>query len=137
MDSGVRISDRARRAQLAVAVFVGAALLFRLGLTIFNVGPGLDPHLLVRLERFASFFTIQSNFVVFLAAIMVVRGRDLSTPWQQALRLVAMVGITITCIVYVVVLSGDAENNAATQVANIMLHYLGPPLAVGAWLIWG
>lgn len=129
--------SKAQRAQLLVAVFVGAALGLRLGLTIFDPGPDQSPDLLVRLERLFSFFTIQSNIAVLLAAIAVLRVRDLETPWMRALRLASMVGITVTCILYIVLLAGDSTSTGLSQVANLMLHYIGPPLAVGAWLIYG
>lgn len=128
---------KAQRAQLLVAVFVGAALALRLGLTIFAPEPDASPDLLVRLERFISFFTIQSNIAVLLAAIAVVRLRDQSAPWMRALRLASMVAITITCILYIVLLASDSTSTGWSQVANVMLHYVGPPLAVGAWLIFG
>src|SRR6476659_1880762 len=95
----------AKRVQLFVACFVGAALLLRLGLTIFHPEADLDPHVLVRLERFISYFTIQSNIVVFLAALAVVKGKPLDEPWWKALRLASLIGITVTGIVYVVVLA--------------------------------
>lgn len=130
-------STTAKRAQLFVACFVGAALLLRLGLTIFHPEADLDPHLLVRLERFISYFTIQSNIVVFLAALAVVKGKPLDQPWWRALRLASLIGITVTGIVYAVVLSGDANNNGLSQLANLMLHYIAPPLTVFAWLAFG
>ena len=34
------------------------------------------------------------------------------------MRLASLVGITVTGIVYVIVLSGDAENTGLSQVAN-------------------
>jgi hypothetical protein len=127
----------AKRAQLFVAGFVGAALLLRLGLTIFHPEADLDPHLLVRLERFVSYFTIQSNIVVLLAALAVVVGKPLDESWWKALRLASLVGITVTGIVYAVVLAGDAHNTGLSQVANLMLHYVAPPLTVIAWLAFG
>jgi hypothetical protein len=127
----------AKRVQLFVACFVGAALLLRLGLTIFHPEGDLDPHLLVRLERFVSYFTIQSNFVVLLAALAVVKVEPLEGPWWKALRLASLVGITVTGIVYVVVLAGDASNTGLGQVANLMLHYIAPPLTVIAWIAFG
>lgn len=130
-------ASRARRAQLVVAVFVGSALALRFGLTVFWPEPDQSPDLLVRLERFFSFFTIQSNIAVLLAAVVVVRGRDLETPWMRALRLAAMVAITITCILYIVLLAADSTATGWSQVANVMLHYIGPPLAVGAWVLFG
>ncbi len=137
MDASTRPTTAARRAQLVVAIFVGVALTLRLGLTIFDPGPGQDPDLLVRLERFVSYFTIQSNFAIFVMAIAVLRAPDLGTPWMRAMRLASLFGITVTSIVYVVVLAGDADNSGAAQVANLMLHYVGPPLAVGLWLGYG
>jgi hypothetical protein len=128
---------RAQRVNLAVAVFIAAALLLRLLLTIFWPTADLDPHLLVRLERFASYFTIQSNVAALLASLAVVRGRPLDSPLGRTLRLAALVGMTITAIVYVVVLSGDSHNTGMDQVANLMLHYIGPPLFVLAWVTVG
>lgn len=131
------VSTNARRAHLAVAIFIAAALTLRLLLTIFWPSADLDPHLLVRLERFVSYFTIQSNVAALLASLAVARGRPLDTPWGRALRLAALVGMTVTCIVYIVVLSGDSTSTGIDQVANLMLHYIGPPLFVFTWLIFG
>lgn len=129
--------SRAKQAQLFVAVFVGSALALRLGLTVFAPDADQDPDLLVRLERFVSYFTIQSNFAVLLAALAVLRVENLETAFMRALRIAAMVGITVTSIVYILILSGDAENSGLSQLANLMLHYVGPPLAVGAWVSFG
>lgn len=137
MDALTRPSEAARRAQLFVAIFAGTALSLRLGLTIFDPGPGQDPSLLVRLERFVSYFTIQSNFAIFAMAIAVLRSPNLGTPWMRSMRLASLFGITVTSIVYVVVLAGDIDNSGLAQLANWMLHYVGPPLAVGLWLIYG
>lgn len=137
VDAPTRPTAAARRAQLFVAIFAGTALLLRLGLTIFDPGPGQDPDLLVRLERFVSYFTIQSNFAIFAMAIAVLRVPDLGTPWLRSMRLASLFGITVTSIVYVVVLSGDIDNSGLAQLANWMLHYVGPPLAVGLWLAFG
>ena len=131
------ISLRARRVHVGLALLIGGALLLRLAMTVFWPAPDLDPHLLVRLERFISFFTIQSNFVAFLATLAVLRGRPLDTPWGRALRLSALVGMTITCIVYVVVLSGDSTNTGMNQVTNLLLHDIGPPLFVLGWVFVG
>lgn len=137
MDASTRPTAAARRAQLVVAIFVGTALALRLGLTIFDPGPGQDPDLFVRLERFVSYFTIQSNFAIFVMAIAVLRAPDLGTPWMRAMRLASLFGITVTSIVYVIVLAGDADNSGLAQLANLMLHYVGPPLSVGLWIVYG
>lgn len=132
------VSATARRVQAGVAIFIGAALLLRLGLTIFHPDPAPDdPDLLTRLVRFVSYFTIQSNFVALLAALAVVRERPLEQPWWRALRLASLVGMSVTGIVYVAILAADADNKGLSQVANVMLHYVGPPLVVLAWLAAG
>lgn len=118
-------------------MFIAAALSLRLLLTIFWPSSDLDPHLLVRLERFVSYFTIQSNFAALLASLAVVRGRPLDTAFGRSLRLASLVGMTVTCIVYIVVLSGDSTSTGIDQVANLMLHYFGPPLFVLAWIGFG
>lgn len=133
----MEVSTTARRVHIAVALFIGAALALRLLLTVFWPSADLDPHLLVRLERFVSYFTIQSNVAALLASLAVVRGRPLETPLGHALRLAALVGMTVTCIVYIVVLSGDSNLTGIDQVANLMLHYIGPPLFVLAWVVFG
>lgn len=130
-------SKSARRAHIAVAAFIASALVLRFLLTTFWPTADLDPHLLVRWERFFSYFTIQSNIAALLASLAVVRGRPLDSPAGRALRLAALVGMTVTCIVYIVVLSGDSTSTGIDQVANLMLHYFGPPIFVLAWVIFG
>lgn len=131
-------SATAKRLQLFVACFVAAALLLRLGLTIFDPDPAPDdPNLLTRLIRFVSYFTIESNFVVLLAALAVVKLKPTDDLLWRTVRLASLVGITVTGIVYVVVLSGDSDLHGLSQVANYMLHYIAPPLTVIAWLAAG
>lgn len=131
-------SATAKRLQLFVACFVAAALLLRLGLTIFDPDPAPDdPNLLTRLIQFVSYFTIESNFVVLLAALAVVKLKPTDDLLWRTVRLASLVGITVTGIVYVVVLSGDSDLHGLSQVANYMLHYIAPPLTVIAWLAAG
>lgn len=133
-------SPRARQIHLLLGTFVGAALLLRLGLTIVapDPVPGEDPGLGTRLVRYVSYFTVESNFAVLLASLAVVRGAELGTTWMRTLRLASLVGITVTGIVYVLVLSDDpVDRSTASWIANVMLHYLAPPLTLMAWLTVG
>lgn len=133
---GVQASTATRRIHIFLIAFIAVALLLRLGLTIFDPEPD-DPGLASRLIRYFSYFTIQSNFVALLASLAVVRGADLSTPGQRALRLISLAAITITGLIYVVILSGDYENSGFSQLATLMLHYIGPPLVILGWLVAG
>lgn len=132
----VTTSQRARRLQIFVAVFVSVALLLRLTLTTFDPAAD-DPTLLTRWLHYISYFTIQSNIACLLAALAVLFVDRLETKLQRALRLASLAGITITCIVYITILAGDSNEAGLSQVANLMLHYIGPPLVVLAWLVGG
>jgi hypothetical protein len=46
-------------------------------------------------------------------------------------------GITVTCIVFIVMLAKDSNETGASQVANVLLHYVSPPLVVISWLALG
>jgi hypothetical protein len=132
------ISPNVRRTYLALAVFVAAALLLRLGLTIFDPDPAPgDPDLLTRIVRYFSYFTIQSNIAVLLASCAVLTAKPLEQPRWRALRLAALLGITVTGIIYATVLAGDAHLTGLSWVANLMLHYLAPPLTVLTWFVCG
>jgi hypothetical protein len=134
----VSISSAARLVYLALAAFVSAALLLRLGLSVFDPDPSPgDPGVLTRVVRYFSYFTIQSNIAVLLASLAVLAAKPLAEPRWRALRLAALLGITVTGVIYVTVLAGDSDLAGWSQVANIMLHYLAPPLTVLTWLAFG
>jgi hypothetical protein len=139
MSEAVHVSVWARRAQILVAVVVGAALLLRFGLTTFRPDPEPDsPELLVRWVRFFSYFTIQSNIVVLLAALAVIfRPDKLGLPWYRGLRLISVVGITVTAVVYNVILAKDDHDTGLSLLANNLLHRVGPAVFILAWLAFG
>lgn len=130
------VSTTARRIQELTALFLAAALLLRFGLTTFDAAPG-DAGLLTRWLRYFSYFTIQSNIACLIASLAVLSANRLDTPWQRALRLASLVGITITCAVYIAILAKDSNEAGLSQVANLMLHYIGPPLVIVGWLAAG
>lgn len=134
----VSAASFARRAHLVLAVVAGAGLLLRLILVVVAPDPEPDdPDLLTRLARFASYFTIQSNLAVLLASIAVLVASDLRSPLQRALRLGSLVGITVTGIVYALLLAGTVEREGLSSVANALVHGIVPPLALVVWLVAG
>lgn len=134
----VRVSAWAYRAQVLVATIIGCALVLRFTLTTFWPDPEPDtPALLVRWVRFLSYFTIQSNIVALIASIMVIRRVDLGTPWMRSLRLIAMVGVSVTGVVYALILAKDDHYTGIDWVANFLLHYLSPWSAVLLWACFG
>lgn len=133
-----QIGPVARRAALLLVLIGSAALLLRLGLTIFapDPEPG-NPGLATRLVRFVSYFTVQSNAAVVLAALAVLVGRDLTITRERALRLAAVVGITVTGVVYATLLAGDMPKEGLSRVASLLLHFVMPPAAVLAYVVVG
>jgi hypothetical protein len=91
-----------------------------------------------RIIRVLSFFTIQSNLLSALVSAQLARdphrdGRD----WR-ALRLAALLGITVTGIVYSTVLARIHEpNGAAETFVNDVVHYVVPVMMVVGWLLFG
>lgn len=90
-----------------------------------------------RLIRYISFFTIQSNILVAIVSfsLLVDPTRD-GRRWR-VLRLLAVTCIGVTGIVYVSVLRGLVELDAAGRVADTGLHYVTPALVVVGWLLFG
>lgn len=123
-------------AAAAFGLIVQTVLIF-VGGTDANSGDSTAAQpLWLRLVNLFSYFTIQSNIVVLVAAALcaaLVWRR--SVAWE-ALRLDALLGITITGLVYELVLAGGSITGWASA-ANIALHYVVPWATVAAWLVLG
>lgn len=132
------MSRVARGAQIVVAAVIAFALILRLGQVIWTPDAEVDDAgVLIRCFRFFNYFTVQSNIVMLIAAIFVIRRADLSTPWMRALRLVSLTGISITGIIYALVLAKDDNYTGMREFANVLLHYVNPWGAVLLFLIFG
>ena len=91
----------------------------------------------VRLIRLFSYFTIQSNLFVLVVAITLALNpaRD-GRGWRVA-RLDALLGITITGIVFALVLAPLVHHVGVAWWINLGFHQLSPALAVLGWLLFG
>jgi hypothetical protein len=91
-----------------------------------------------RLLRVASFFTIQSNVLVAVTSGMLAARPERDGRIWRVLRVDALVGITVTGIVYSTVLARVHEPKGWEQTAtNAAFHYIAPLLAVIGWLLFG
>lgn len=99
-----------------------------------------------RLIRVISFFTIQSNILAAVSsARLAMRGRvgthaedAVDGFWWRVVRLNALVGITVTGIVYATVLARVHEPKGWEQVStNAVFHYVAPIAIVLGWLAFG
>lgn len=95
-----------------------------------------------RLTNLFSYFTIQSNILVLIAAVRLLIDPDLadgrrSGIWWRVVRVTGLLGIVITGVVYAVVLRPLMAPTGIHAAVNAGLHYLTPPLAFVGWLIFG
>ncbi|MCF2531932.1 Pr6Pr family membrane protein [Yinghuangia soli] len=91
----------------------------------------------VRILRYFSFFTIQSNILITVTAVQLTLRPDRDGPLWRVLRLTALVCITTTGIVYGTVLAGTVELHGAGLFADKLLHYAMPAVAVLGWFLFG
>jgi hypothetical protein len=133
--------SRAWHATLAVVVLV--ALVIQVTLVITggtDVNSGRSTQHLdlgTRLLRLVSYFTIQSNLIVLVAAVSLALRPARDGRLWRVVRLDALLGIAITGIVYATVLANLMEHEGAAAWANAGLHYISPWLTLLGWLLFG
>ncbi|TFV45134.1 Pr6Pr family membrane protein [Blastococcus sp. TF02A-35] len=98
-----------------------------------------DPSLGIveRLVRFFSYFTVQSNLLVLAAVLPLVRDPAHDGPLWRVVRLASLLGITITGIVYAVVLAPLYDPQGLNAWTNTGEHYVSPVMTVLGWLLFG
>ena len=130
----------ARRWHAATAVVAIAALGLQLVLVIIG-NPILDevepPGLGLRLGRFLSYFTIQSNLLVAVAALTLARDPHRDGLRWRVLRLAGLVGITVTGVVHFLLLRPLLDLQGWDYAADKLLHLAVPVLAILGWLAFG
>nr|WP_275585393.1 Pr6Pr family membrane protein [Blastococcus saxobsidens] len=90
-----------------------------------------------RVVRFFSYFTVQSNLLVLAAVLPLVRDADHDGRWWRVVRLASLLGITITGIVYAVVLAPLYDPEGVNAWTNAGEHYVSPVMTVLGWLLFG
>jgi hypothetical protein len=139
---------RAAFAVNAVVAWVGVALTVALSglgwyapsepvVGLYGVHPEGAAGVVSRLSDTASYFTIWSNVVVALATTLLARRRMRVTGMLRVLRLDALLMITITAIVYQVLLAPTAVVVGWSRLTDPILHQVTPALTVLVWLVFG
>jgi hypothetical protein len=95
------------------------------------------PPLSTRVIRLFSFFTVLSNVLVAVTELWLVarpagRGRTFA-----AVRMSAVVGITVTGVIYVSLLQGLVDLAGWASITNVVFHYVAPIAGVLGWLVFG
>ncbi len=77
-----------------------------------------------------SYFTIQSNLLVLVAAVLVAVRPDRDERWFGVVRLAGLVGISVTGVVFAVVLAGQFELSGIEWWYDKAFHTVVPLMAV-------
>lgn len=131
-------ADRAWHGATA-AVAIGA-LALQLGLVVDGAAVLAEddpPGLGLRLARFVAYFTIQSNLLVAITAVLLAFRPAADGGALRALRLASTVGITVTGLVHFVLLRPLLDLHGASWAADKLLHLVVPLLALVGWLAFG
>lgn len=91
----------------------------------------------LRLLRFFSYFTIQSNILVLIAAILLaLRPHRDGVVWR-VLQLDALLAIVITGIMFATILAPLVQLEGTAFLATVLMHYVSPWLFLASWLLVG
>ncbi|HEY3738033.1 MAG TPA: Pr6Pr family membrane protein [Jatrophihabitans sp.] len=138
------VASRAWHATITVLVLVALALQVVVAVRVSGAPPQTTAGLLRgaslpgRIIRVLSFFTIQSNVLIGVAAASLALNPAQDGRVWRPLRLTSLVGITVTGIVYSTVLAKVHQpNGTAETVVNTLVHYVVPIMAVLGWLLYG
>lgn len=130
----------ARRWHALTALAAIGALVLQLVLVVKG-GQVLDeqepPDLPIRLGRLVSYFTIQSNVLVAVAAVQLARDPARDGGAWRVLRLAGVAGILLTGLVHFTLLRPLLDLEGADFVADKFLHMVVPVLAVAGWAAFG
>lgn len=124
-------------AVILAALAIQLVLIFSGGADANSGESGAAVSIPVRLGRLFSFFTIESNIVVMVVCLFLVANPLRSGVWWEVARLNALLAITITGIVFAVILAPQVNLTGWALVATIGFHYISPWATVLGWLIFG
>ena len=139
-----------RRVYAIAAGITWFGLALGMVLTIFNVYPpvevlpgalGNNPPgvagLPGRVIDSLSYFTNLSNVLVAVVLTMLARNPDRSGGVWAAVRMDSLVMISITGLIYAIVLAPDAQVEGLDIIVNSIKHYIVPVMTVFLWLLVG
>lgn len=127
---------------IALAVVIITALVTQFALAVHGGGPLLtgdddQPRAPERVLRFFSYFTIQSNILLGVAAVTLAANPAREGRGWRVLRLDSVLGITVTGVIYMTVLHGLVDLEGTRALTDVALHYVAPIGGVLGWLAFG
>ena len=95
------------------------------------------PSMFGRVANELCYFTIQSNIIVVAVCIALAWRPERWRRVAEVPRLVGLVCITVTGIVYYALLAGDEHFVGIAKFGDVLAHAVSPTLFVGTWLVLG
>jgi hypothetical protein len=84
-----------------------------------------------------AFFTVESNLIVGATPLLLALKAQRASAVFATFRLIGLVAITVTGLVYHVALASLFDLQGWDQLGNQLVHTVVPFLAVGGWLAFG
>lgn len=84
-----------------------------------------------------SYFTILSNLLIAVMSTRLARGSDFGTRIWQALRLDSVLMITVTGVVFALLLAATSVQRGLDNLSNALLHQVTPTLGLLLWVVLG
>lgn len=103
----------------------------------YGVHPGGFAGAISRLFDTLSYFTVWSNVIVAISCTLVAVAPHADTRWRRVVRLDALIMITVTAIVYALLLAPGSHPTGWDLVTNPWQHIAVPLVTVIVWLVWG
>ena len=104
---------------------------------LFGVNPDGLAGLAGRVVDYMSAFTDLSNIIVALVFTMLARNPDRGGRVWHAVRMDSLVMISITGLIYAIVLAPNAQVEGLEVIGNTLKHMIVPVMTVALWLIIG
>ena len=104
---------------------------------LYGDTPGGAAGALSRLTDTLSYFTIWSNVAVGVAVTLLALDPARDTMLRRVLRLSSLLMITVTAIVYQVVLAPTIDVAGWSLLTDPLLHAVTPLVTVVVWAVWG
>lgn len=132
------IAGRVWAALTVAAAAVGVLIELLLVITgTWSVTADSPAPLGIRLWRFVSYFTVQSNLLVIVTVLPLIARPRHDGPRWRVLRLDGVIMITVTGVVNWLLLRGLVELGGWSAVGDVLVHLVAPASALIGWLVFG
>jgi hypothetical protein len=75
--------------------------------------------------------------LVGITMYMLYKNQNRDSFWFKVFRLSSLMMITVTMLVYILILAKDANPQSWNIYTDLFLHYITPPVTILVWLIFG